>query len=619
MESTRRIFVCFSLITYIIVSTLTSCLIFEPTIFDTSNPRNPESIIQLAYNESSPFSINGNNDFAIQAGANGWIGNGSTINPYIIKNLNISSTSGSLILASVSDTDVYFRIESNFFSGGSAAIQLDNTTNGIIFNNSIQDCSVRGAVISKSNQIQFVNNTIKEINENGVGLYCYSSNFCYISNNTIMNAGQRGILMDYSTNCSILINSLFGHSVSGMKLRDSDGNSIHGNRIHHNNYSGIALGNANNCNITDNVIFCNEELAIDTQGSSHTLIQHNLIYDHLMYGVSDMGHSSIIQNNTFFNNSVWALRLFSYGANVLYNNFIDNGKATIGDGDAEDHSDDNYYDYNYWSEWTFPDVDGDMVVDNPRYISNTIENYDHHPVTIPYVDMRMHIISDPDILIPYEEMSILYTGCNVTWIPSGDTFGHTIHYSLYYSENDTNWVEIASEISVNYYHWNLTSYPDGTNVTLRVVAICSSGHSSDRYSISYLVREHKVVVTGFISPRVGDIFFIEITVGWNSEGCSIGHLVLYTLYYSIDNGINWITIEEDIDGTSLMWSQITTLMPGTNYMLKLVAECTEGIVVEIKMDGTFTIIGWPSLLVLSTTIVMFVVALRFIKKHKTSS
>ncbi len=55
---------------------------------------------------SSPIIINGNDDFRQQARVNGWLGDGSRENPYLLENLYFEGMSGTVI--SISDTSVFF-------------------------------------------------------------------------------------------------------------------------------------------------------------------------------------------------------------------------------------------------------------------------------------------------------------------------------------------------------------------------------------------------------------------------------------------------------------------------------------------------------------------------------
>ena len=581
----RTRYVAIFLLVTIAFAAWNPAMITLPTVMEKDNPPMNRLNIPTSYIESSPFSINGNSDFADKASTNMWPGDGSSLNPYVISNLNITSISNITTLVSVSNTDVHFRIEGSLFVGGSTGIRFADVTHGIVFNNSIQDCYLYGCTISDSNLTRFENNTIRNIREIGVGLFWTDSHNGMINGNAIEGDCDRGILMDYSTNCSITHNNLSGHTVCGMTIRDSDGNRIHGNLVHDNDYTGISLGNANYCNITDNWIFRNNRYGLDAQYSSYTLIQNNLVYDQSNSGISLNGPFSTIRNNTFYNSSRLAIELSAGGVNIVFNNFIDNGNGEMVD-QVQDSGSSNYYDRNYWSDLTWPDADGDMIVDTVRYI--LVDAFDQHPVTTPYIDHRLHVLSRPKIIIPDVSPGNLHTSCNVTWNPVGDTFGHAVQYSLDYSADRITWIEIVSEPSTTHFFWNLTSYPDRTNVTFRVTATCTDGLSNVGYSTTHMVIEHTIRELRIFSPVSGNWYHHEMAIMWDDNGCTLGHHVSYTLFYSSNGGNTWNHITEGLMGKSFVWG-FDDKPYGSDYLIKVIAECSGGVIVKAISNSTFGI------------------------------
>ncbi|MDI6642237.1 MAG: hypothetical protein QME68_08025, partial [Elusimicrobiota bacterium] len=83
----------------------------------------------------SPLYINGNDNFASQATTEGWQGDGSEANPYIIENYDININGNKSDGIKISNTNVYFIIRScKIYGCGNwyASIQLSNVTNGRI-------------------------------------------------------------------------------------------------------------------------------------------------------------------------------------------------------------------------------------------------------------------------------------------------------------------------------------------------------------------------------------------------------------------------------------------------------------------------------------------------------
>ncbi|MHA2366305.1 MAG: hypothetical protein ACXAC7_20280, partial [Candidatus Hodarchaeales archaeon] len=81
---------------------------------------------------SSPISIDGNGDFATKASSNGWIGDGSVSNPYILEHLVITTSVESTHAISIQNTDVYFILRNSTLTAtgtGSSGLYLINVHN----------------------------------------------------------------------------------------------------------------------------------------------------------------------------------------------------------------------------------------------------------------------------------------------------------------------------------------------------------------------------------------------------------------------------------------------------------------------------------------------------------
>ena len=102
----------------------------------------------VSYTPSGAIDIDGNQDFDDTAEAEGWPGSGTVDDPYVISGLNISSTSLNQI--DIRDTTAYYQIKNCYIAyqppGGPVitqpiGIQLSNTTNGYIENNTYKSIS----------------------------------------------------------------------------------------------------------------------------------------------------------------------------------------------------------------------------------------------------------------------------------------------------------------------------------------------------------------------------------------------------------------------------------------------------------------------------------------------
>ncbi|MFX0065807.1 MAG: hypothetical protein ACFFC7_26840, partial [Candidatus Hermodarchaeota archaeon] len=101
------------------------------------------STTEQLWEEHAPIYINGNEDFKTTAQSEGWLGNGSLTNPYLIEGLNITTPSYAESVV-IRNTNVYFQvinclIESYFKLYWYSGIYFDNVSNAIISNNIINN------------------------------------------------------------------------------------------------------------------------------------------------------------------------------------------------------------------------------------------------------------------------------------------------------------------------------------------------------------------------------------------------------------------------------------------------------------------------------------------------
>ena len=140
--------------------------------------------------ESSPIEINGESELATTASTNGWMGNGSSDNPYIIRDIVFNGTGSPWCLRLVGISTSHVIVRDNRFhnatgdSGGmltNASLSLADCINVTVENNIIEDNPNIGISVSDST-VLISNNTIRN---NQHGLYIDSDDTCIIEGNTL--------------------------------------------------------------------------------------------------------------------------------------------------------------------------------------------------------------------------------------------------------------------------------------------------------------------------------------------------------------------------------------------------------------------------------------------------
>ncbi|NPA75875.1 MAG: hypothetical protein GXO25_07355 [Euryarchaeota archaeon] len=224
---------------------------------------------------SGVIRINNNTDFATQAAANNWPGNGSATNPYII--------SGYVIDA----------------KGAGNVIYIGNTTVHFV----IENCTLFNA--SRENYPYYM----------GAGISLYSVTNASIFNNTLTANLDAGIDMLYTSNSSISNNNINSNQDGGMMILESENNTVTNNNITNNSRCGIVLEpHSENNTIIGNTVSYNGD-GIHIYMSNNTVLNNTLIHD----GIQVNGDIYTFTTQTIENNTVDGKPIYYY-KNVNKNN-----------------------------------------------------------------------------------------------------------------------------------------------------------------------------------------------------------------------------------------------------------------------------------------------------------
>jgi parallel beta-helix repeat protein len=291
----------------------------------------------------------------------GFTGTGSFDDPYKVKDLSITASSGDLI--NIRGTTVYFRISNNYLNGlttASSGISLSNVQHGTIENNLIINNTEDGLKATDISETIFHNNSIYS---NGrIGMFLYRATNCTLTSNTVHDNLVNGVHLKDAYNATISNNNIYNHqygeySHSSILLDNTSSTLITNNSLFNNDYGINILNSANNNRITNNTIHNNQQYGIRLEYTSRNTIIHNNVTNNQLYGI-----------------------LVTYGSNdntILTNSFINNNGGEI---QAFDEGTNNGFRYNYWNDWPIQDTNEDSIIDYPYLIDGNINNSDHHPL-----------------------------------------------------------------------------------------------------------------------------------------------------------------------------------------------------------------------------------------------
>ncbi|MFX1484838.1 MAG: NosD domain-containing protein, partial [Promethearchaeota archaeon] len=325
------------------VTSNTASEIFKPGEF--SDDRN---VFEISYVVHAPFNITSDSDFETQ----GWPGNGSDIDPYLIQNLNITSTDSACIW--IMNTTSHFIIEDSLFSSNIdgyafsqpiAPLTLTNVSNGIVERNHIVDSLVAVSGYRLSN-CSIADNSLKIAY---YGIYLTSSNSTVISNNTQgYEPCDIGICLAHCRNCTVSLNKFWNITLNGLYSWSNYDVRIVENTFRAStgeyafSWEGIQLG-GDFCTIQGNVVYDFGFSGIDVSGRNH-IVKDNNITSCDGGIVVRINNSTIIGNR--INGSFRAIEMVQANDTTVYENVIfgrgryDSGFSIYGGYDCNIYSND---------------------------------------------------------------------------------------------------------------------------------------------------------------------------------------------------------------------------------------------------------------------------------------
>lgn len=551
-------------------------LSFVPAAFTVSPDTMQEdfdSTDSRHYLSADPITILSNGDFATYASS----GNGQAGTPWIIKDYVITNALGELI--DIEGTTAYFVIENCILD--SVSEQLDG-----IFLHNVQNGVIRDCTIKNNRHSIFINHNSQNI---------------LVHDNYVFTTDQSGIRVNNSQYITIANNTVYDHQYNGIWFRDSPHTYSWNNTVY-DCETGIwaySCGPNSDCEIINNTVYdCDN--AIFVNATRHTTVKGNYVFDETLANPNLTGISlkegacnNTVENNTIIRSVYQGLVIddSSHNNTIMYNSFVRNndGKGKQG----LDNGTDNLVDYNFWDEWVEPDeAPADGIVDVPYVLDGIGTPYppsDEHPLTYTPTEISYHFVSLPTLIYP-NGGELVNDSITIEWSTSHDTLGHSVNYSVYYSANGGGaWSKLVANITVTSYLWDTSMLVKTSNYLLKVVAKCSDGTEvEDITDGPFTLQAHYLTNPVVLYPNGGEALSGTIVIDWLPAVDYWGHGVTYTIFYSPNSGTNWNQIVQDLAATTYDWDT-TTVSDGDSYLIKVLARCSEGLLMEDDSDDVFSV------------------------------
>ena len=203
----------------------------------------------------APIKVNNDTDFAAQAASEGWSGDGSASNPYVIENYEI---------------DV---------QGGTSGIRIENVISHFVVRNcTIYNSSSSGILLNYVSNGTIFNNTMHDIVSDGLAMWSVSDSL--LANNTIYNVGYYGFSVWFSDNNMISGNYVYDIDGIGIYTIYSDNNVMAHNNLVDNALIAIQLNGANNKLYANAMV----NSGLDIYGSLYTSSSHTIPMNNTVNG-----------------------------------------------------------------------------------------------------------------------------------------------------------------------------------------------------------------------------------------------------------------------------------------------------------------------------------------------
>jgi parallel beta-helix repeat protein len=471
-----------------------------------------------------------------------------------------------------------------------------------------------------------------------------------IHNNSIYNNRYRGIRAEFSSNNTITYNDVHSNMEDGIELHNSSNNVIEYNSFHANSWNGILAENSSFNNISNNLIFANHQMGIYLDNSHFNLVDFNSIYDNYMDGIALINsHNNVLADNyidsnghggsTSFRTAFYLDTKFSVNQalrgsgifldpsnnNEIRTNVIVNNKENgiyLLDSD-QTQIDDNVISDNLngvvLQKSALNSITNNLIFDNGQEGSGTVPN---NPNTSFAVDQALRgsgIFLDPSdsnlidgnhvfgntghgiYLTESTDVSVSNNVVSVNWLYgiylNQAQSGSSITMNDFRENNIMNpdaGSQAYDDGNGNYFDMNYWSDFEEGQVFYEIDGL--AGNSDQNPSPTpFHVPSYEFTPPIVQHPNGGEILSGIISIDWKM---TLDMTETYWIFYSDNAGVNWNLIySETVSSISFPGSptdfsidwDTTTVVNGSEYLIKIVIVNAEGFIVSDISDGTFEI------------------------------
>ena len=401
------------------------------------------------YTPHSAIKIDNNSGFETLAHINGWSGNGTQGNPYLISSYEINSNK-SAVGGYMGNTTVYFILENCYIHNVTIGVYITNAEYGVVKNNIVLNTTKSGITVDGNFNIVKYNH-ISYMGQDGITVGGYNNIFAY---NTISHAYWDGINIGVpSRNSTIIGNNISNcHYGEGIDIHNSYYNNITGNSIYNNSiYLYGPLNTFTTQNITSNNTVNGKPVYYYKNANMHNFTAPANAGELILGNVSWLTIKNITLSQLLLNIEI------GYSSNItVINNTITNGRYAV-----------------HLSHSSLINITGNNITNNEygiyiyttqnSFISkNTLSsNYNGIYMASPYyatISTKNNTIFENNI--SYNQEGIAIWNSNENSIIK-NTFVQNSNYAIYISSGSKNML-YENEFMLNHHYGDTQAYDGGS-------------------------------------------------------------------------------------------------------------------------------------------------------------
>ncbi|MFX1507595.1 MAG: nitrous oxide reductase family maturation protein NosD [Promethearchaeota archaeon] len=564
------------------------------SVYNLPNVQSKQEISSLQHyltsttnEEHASIYINGNDDFITQANAEGWPGEGTAQNPYVISGYEITG-SGSENLIDIWEIDIHFRISYCELDSGYYGIHLHNVENGEVSNNEISN-SEEGICLHYCQNIRVTDNTLSN---NIYGIFLYYSGNNVITSNTLIAGGLYIFGDEYS---DFLQSEVSENTVNGAPIVFWQG--ISGGTIPEG-AGQVFLINCDSIEVSDQYL-TGLSVGLVTAFSSDISIHDNNISNNIRGAYLRLSQNITVINNSFRNNERGLFLSDSGDNTVVDNDFVKDGFYIYGGRfevilqTAVSNNVVNGKPLLYWQaidDRVVPQGVGQVILINCNSIEVRDQKLDESAVgLIAHYCTDLNVLNNSmnnnfwGIYMEHTNNSIFTRNSVANNVQEGiyleASFDNRFFFNYFVNNEYRHITNYGDNNTFRCNYWSDMTSPDTNTDGIVDNSYIIPGYS-DSYDYSPLVspNTHLIVPPTIIRPVGVSELSGAVTISWAAALDSLGHEITYSIFYLLE-GETWVLLASDLTITTYKWDT-RNIESESIYAIKIVATCSEGFTVN---------------------------------------